>query len=509
MIGKVTRRLFVFGLGAFAATGTARAGAPTVSLRPRIRAPGIKAVALGGAKALIARAGLRGEVACAVADVKTGLGLEAVNGDMALPPASVAKALTTLYALDVLGPGYRFKTRLIANGPVQNGVLRGDLILTGGGDPTLSTDALAVMATRLKAAGIREVRGAFKVYDGALPHVHSIDPEQPDHLGYSPSVSGIALNFNRVHFEWKRTAQGYGVTMQARTAKYRPAVAMATMRVVNRQVPVYTYADRDGVDQWTVASQALGQGGARWLPVRKPALYAGDVFRTLARANGIVLAKPKVVRNLGRGGQVLVSHDSPQLKAILKGMLRYSNNLTAEMVGMMASVARGSRPASLSASANEMSRWAARKYGMTGTRLVDHSGLGGASRMTVQDLVGALARVRKSGILRPLLRPFSMRDSKGRVLKAHPIRVDAKTGTLNFVSGLGGVHDCGGRNRAGLCHIHRRYGDPRPDQAGGPGSAARRAQLEQEVQAVATEADRALGRALRQLKRFLLTMGQF
>jgi len=47
-------------------------------------------------------------------------------------------------------------------------------------------------------------------------------------------------------------------------------------------------------------------------------------------------------------------------------------------------------------------------------------------------------QVRKQGILRPLLKPFAMRDSKGRVLKTHPIKVDAKTGTLNFVSGLGG-----------------------------------------------------------------------
>jgi len=441
MIFKMTRRFLVFGFGAFVAAGAARARAPETSLRPQMRTSGArlaKPVSNDGAAALIAGAGLRGEVVCAVADVKTGLRLEAVKGDVGLPPASVAKALTTLYALDVLGPGYRFKTRLIASGPVQNGVLMGDLILAGGGDPTLSTDGLAVMAAKLKATGIREVRGGFKVYDGALPIVHSIDKEQPDHLGYSPAVSGIALNYNRVHFEWKHAAKGYGVTMDARTEKYRPGVQMATMRVVNRQLPVYTYADQKGTDQWTVASKALGKGGSRWLPVRKPALYAGDVFRTMARSNGIVLGKVKTLRKLGRGGQVLVSQESPQLNVILKGMLKYSNNLTAEMVGMTASAARGGKPGSLKASASEMSRWAGQKYGMAGTGMVDHSGLSDASHMTAQDLVGALVQVRKSGILRPLLKPFAMRDSRGRVQKAHPIKVNAKTGTLNFVSALGG-----------------------------------------------------------------------
>jgi len=310
MIGKTTRRFVVVGLGAMLAAGAARAHptAPTAptgqtSLRPRLRPGSNKPVVTEGAEALIARSGLSGQVVCAVADVKSGLGLEAVNGDVGMPPASVSKALTALYALDVLGPEYQFNTRLIAGGEVRNGVLRGDLVLAGGGDPTLSTDNLASLAASLKAAGIREVRGAFRVYDGMLPYIRAIDADQPDDAGYNTSVSGIALNFNRVYFQWKRGASGYVVSMDARTQKYRPQVQSATMRVVDRQLPIYTYASRNGADQWTVANRALGKGGGRWLPVRNPALYAGDVFRTLARANGIVLRKPKVVRNLGRGGQ--------------------------------------------------------------------------------------------------------------------------------------------------------------------------------------------------------------
>ena len=443
MFGRLSRRFVVFGLGVVAVAGAARADAPRVSLRPQMRRPrgGVqsdKVVVRGGAEALIAGFGLRGDVACVVADVKTGLRLEAVKGTVGLPPASVSKALTTLYALEALGSGYRFETRLIATGAVKNGILRGDLILAGGGDPTLTTDNLAEMAARLKAAGIREVRGGFKVFAGMLPYVRSIASEQPEHLGYSPAVSGLALNFNRVYFEWKRGTSGWAVSIDARTKKYRPEVEVATMRVVKRQLPVYTYADRQGRDQWSVANGALGKGGSRWLPVRKPGLYVGDVFRTMARSHGIVLAKPKLVRNLARGGQVLVSQKSTPLKAILKNMLKFSNNLTAEMVGLTASVARGERPGSLRASANAMSRWAATKYQMTGTKLVDHSGLGDGSRMTAQDLVGALVQVRKSGILRPLLKPVALRDERGKVLKAHPIKVDAKTGTLNFVSALAG-----------------------------------------------------------------------
>jgi D-alanyl-D-alanine carboxypeptidase/D-alanyl-D-alanine-endopeptidase (penicillin-binding protein 4) len=150
----------------------------------------------------------------------------------------------------------------MATGPISNGRLKGDLVLVGGGDPTLTTDDLAEMAAGLKRAGVREVTGKFKVNASALPYVKSIDNSQPDHVGYSPAVSGLNLNFNRVHFEWKRiggVGGKYEIMMDARTEKYRPRVSIAKMRVVNREQPVYGYKSANGVDNWTVARRALGR----------------------------------------------------------------------------------------------------------------------------------------------------------------------------------------------------------------------------------------------------------
>ena len=433
----VTRRFFLLSGSALIGAGGAWANAPVTSLRPHARREGLRVSTADGLKSVLQRAGLPGEVACAVADVETGLRLEAENGAAGLPPASVAKALTSLYALDTLGAEHRFQTRVMATGSVIGGVLKGDLILVGGGDPTLTTDHLAQLAKSLKTAGVREVKGGFKLWDGALPFVRTIDAGQPDHVGYSPAISGLALNYNRVHFEWKRAGQAWSVSMDARTEKYRPEVAMARMKVVKRTAPVYTYSDKGGADHWTVANAALGKGGSRWLPVRRPTDYAGDVFRTMARAHGIVLSKPKVVKSLPQG-KVLAQHNSAALSAMLRDMLKYSNNLMAEMIGMSATAASGRRPGSLKASAQAMNQWAAAKYGMSSTRLVDHSGLGEESRMTPNDLVGALIAARRAGQLKPLLKPFLLRDANGKVDKNHPIKVNAKTGTLNFVSGLGG-----------------------------------------------------------------------
>ena len=432
---RFSRRLFLT-TSLFALAGAAVAEAPARSLRPVPRPGSAKPVVLGAA-GLIAKANLSGRIAYAVADVKTGLLLESRESTAGLPPASVAKAVTALYALDALGPTHRFATRLISSGTLSNGVLNGNLYLVGGGDPTLDTDALADMAAQLKAAGVREVRGKFLVWDGQLPRLSEIDRDQPEQVSYNPAISGIALNFNGVHFEWKRKGKGYGVTMEARTERYRPGVDMARMKIIARNTPVFTYDSRNGRDLWTVAQGALGKGGSRWLPVRHPAEYAGDVFRTLARAHGIALREAEVSR-IRPNGRALVTHQSGELGKILRDMLKYSNNLTAEMVGLSATVARRGSVGSLAASAGEMNRWSATNLGMQSAKLVDHSGLGEKSRLSAAELTQALVKVYKEGRLKPILKKISLRDAKGRVIKSHPIKVQAKTGTLNFVSGLAG-----------------------------------------------------------------------
>src|SRR6056297_1662110 len=127
MVKRLSRRFFIG--TALGALGTgAWAGAPTVSLRPIARPKGLQTRAAPTAQTLINAANLGGQVEFAVIDVKTGLRLESRGAAAGLPPASVIKTVTALYALDSLGAEYRFTTRLMATGPVEDGVLKGDLV---------------------------------------------------------------------------------------------------------------------------------------------------------------------------------------------------------------------------------------------------------------------------------------------------------------------------------------------------------------------------------------------
>ena len=446
MRNRLTRRALLGG-GIAALGSAALAEAPLTALRPQARTaeaqigdppgrPGKRLVARPSSETLVVEAALGGNVAFLLADARTGEVLDSREPDVPLPPASVSKAVTALYALNALEPQHRYVTRLLATGPVTEGVLDGDLILAGGGDPVLTTDHMADLAARLKAAGLREVRGAFRVWGGALPYVNEIEPGQLDHLSYNPALSGLNLNFNRVHFEWTRSGGDFQVSMDARSDLYRPAVSVARMRIADRELPVYSYASAEGSDNWTVARGALGNGGSRWLPVRHPALYAGDVFRTFARSQGIVLPAP-VEAAAPPEGAALAELPSAPLDEILGDMLLYSTNLTAEIVGLTASRARGADPQTLAASAALMRTWVGETFGAEGL-FSDHSGLADTSRISVRDMVRILSGAGQSGRLRGLLKPIPMTDAAGDRLAAPPATVMAKTGTLNFVSTLAG-----------------------------------------------------------------------
>ncbi len=392
-------------------------------------------------KMIATTAGLSGSKSIVVMDALTGAVLESYKGSKALPPASVTKAATALYVLDALGADTTFKTRLLATGKIKDGVLKGDLILEGSGDPRLDTDALGALAEQLKAQGVKAVRGKFYVYAGALPYQRLIDPEQPDHVGYNPSIDGINLNFNRVFFQWKRGAKGYAIRMLAQARKYTPEVKGIKMMIKNRDLPVFSYRSANGIDKWSVASSALGKAGSRWLPVRQPADYVGEVFRAVAAMNGIRMPKHKVIRKPMSGHPVAV-WESGRIRALTKSMIKYSTNMTAEALGLNATIKRGGAVRNLQSSAKEMTKWLEATYGVRGARFVDHSGLGSDSRISAHEMARLLVNAKWDGPLRPLMKEITLRNLNWQKAPIARAKIVVKTGTLNFASALAGYVTC-------------------------------------------------------------------
>ncbi len=397
-------------------------------------------------EAIFQASGLASNSGCVLVDLQNGRVLEGHNPDLARPPASVTKAMTALYAQAKLGNDHRFTTSLVATGPINGGTLEGDLYLVGGGDPTLDTDGLNTLAAQIKAAGLRRITGRFYVVSSALPLIEAIDPSQPIQVGYNPGLSGLNLNYNRVYFEWKRQSGQYHVTMDARSERVRPRVVSATMSISRRGAPTYGYEHRGGVEHWSVAQGALGNGGGRWLPVRDPATYGAEVFQVLAGAQGITLPRA-MKRERAASGTVIAQLQSADLRSIQRSMLRYSTNVTAEILGLSATLAGGGRAGSLRASAQAMGRWVAQRSRQSQPNLFNHSGLTERSRITAKEMALFLAKPRSRNGLAGILKEINLENGRGDGVEIPSVRVFAKSGTLNFTRGLAGYIEKNGQQR--------------------------------------------------------------
>jgi D-alanyl-D-alanine carboxypeptidase/D-alanyl-D-alanine-endopeptidase (penicillin-binding protein 4) len=435
------RRALLAGLLSSVA-GLAFAGAPKTSLRPPPRPSGLTRPAPGGPsfESIIADAGLTGQKSIVLVDLESGRVLEAETPARALPPASVTKVVTTLYGLHKLGATHRFTTRVLVTGPVDDGIVQGDLVLMGAGDPHLDSDSFGDLVEQLVARGIKGVTGSFGIYDGALPFIDQIDDQQPEYVGYNPSLSGLILNFNRVYFEWKRGKDGFDLSMSATGARFKPQIQGISVAVADRDTPVFAHSQDRTSEGWTVRKASLGKGGGRWLPVRRPFDYADEAFRLIAAEKGISL--PKAEQSDQVSGTLVAAVQSSQLNDMLRSMLRFSTNITAEAVGLTASSGSGTAPKTLPESGAEMTAWAREAFGMETSHFVDHSGLGDDSRASAEDMVSVLRADGWHGSLRPLLKDVKLTDERGKRAEIKGATVEAKTGTLNFASALAGFIEC-------------------------------------------------------------------
>jgi serine-type D-Ala-D-Ala carboxypeptidase/endopeptidase (penicillin-binding protein 4) len=355
-----------------------------------------------GSPALGARAG------ALVTNLATGEVLYARGADAPLAPASTAKLATAVAALQVLGPGARFTTRVVA------GATPSSVILVGGGDPTLAAgrppvsdypqpatlaSLAAATARALRASGRRRVRLGF---DTSLFTGSPLAPSWPASYVTTGNVTAITpLEVD----QGRLTASG---------------------------------APEDADDPGNFLPRSAN-----------PAAAAAAAFATLlSRRHIAVIGQPAQVR-APAGSATIAEVSSPPLAQIVQWMLTESNNVIAENLGRQLAIATG-RSASFTGAAEAVTA-VDRKLGVSYLKLADTSGLSPADRITPAALV-ALIRVAAApgnGRLRSAITGLPVAGFSGTLApgpgafggtgSAGLGMVRAKTGNLATVVALAGV----------------------------------------------------------------------
>lgn len=264
------------------------------------------------------------------------------NASSAFIPASNAKLITAILALEYLKPEYHFTTRLLTQGMRANGVLDGDLYLQGGGDPSLKSTDLQTMAQLLVAGDEERGIPPLKKITGKLIIDAAFFPGGTPLLGkgwekddltwyYATPASGLSCNRNAV----KVTVHGEKAGKKP-TVKLDPPTGILT--IINQAVTSSKVRTgsvdmrRSGSVLRITGKVAPGAELSEEISVPDPARYTAEQLRVALKGLGVTVGEVAIGSADPQNMPVLVEHNSAPLGELVAAMLKDSDNMYAEQL---------------------------------------------------------------------------------------------------------------------------------------------------------------------------------
>jgi len=343
--------------------------------------------------------------------------------ETAMCPASALKTLTTAAALEILGPEFRFGTRLAASSPIAaDGTLAGDLILIGGGDPTLSLRNLESLADQPITSGLKKITGAIRVDSPVFPNNPINDHWNWGDIGnaYGAGAFGLNVNHNRMLIRFDPgTAEGD-------PAKITGSEPVLPDAVWLNHVTTGPAGSGDGVMVYsspyskTITARGTVPLGEPGFPIRAaipdpPALALDFLIKHLEKSGVVIEGRATSNKSTP---ETLATHMSAPLPEIIDHLHRVSDNLEAQCLFLMLGHQRKADPAAVIRSHFENAGVA-----FEGLRVLDGSGLARANMIRPIDL----ARANHAALQTPNGGRFA------QSLFVHPAGFRSKNGAMSGV----------------------------------------------------------------------------
>lgn len=260
------------------------------------------------------------------------------RASVAMNPASVMKLVTTFSALDMLGPDFTWKTSFYTDGTLGKGVLNGDLIIRGGGDPKWVLERIAANFKTLQLLGVRRITGDIVLDNSVfeLPQLAAADFDGEPLGPYNSTPDGLLVNFKAMILTFTPDAQNQTVRILS-----EPPIAGVT---IDTTVPISTgacadwhsnlQADFSNPNRIHFAGSYNLRCGERSWPVAysDPASFAKRVVGAMYSASGGVLDGQVRSGHLPSTAILLWHAPSLPLSQIIADVNKFSNNVMAQQV---------------------------------------------------------------------------------------------------------------------------------------------------------------------------------
>jgi D-alanyl-D-alanine carboxypeptidase/D-alanyl-D-alanine-endopeptidase (penicillin-binding protein 4) len=408
--------------------------------------------AVAGARRLAPATGVH------ILELESGATVYSRDADTQRILASNTKLVTTAAALELLGPGYQFRTPVLARGAVAGGWLRGDLAVVGGGDPNISGrlydgDPLAVFrrwAAELRRRGIRRIEGDVYLVHGLFepPRVHPDWPRDQLDRWYEAPVEALSFSDNAVLVRVSPGAAA-GRPAQVETVPDLPLFSFDNRAATTSSRRRHRVAiDRvNGSNRLRVAGAVLRHAAPveSWIAVTDPLAYFGAALREALAEEGVAVSgEMRPVAELPAGPWRRVAEHRTDLLTTVEVILKRSQNFYAESLLKVLGAelcGEGSWQAGLQVLAEYLDGIGIPRGDY---RLADGSGMSRGNRMSPRQLTWLLSYIHRRPLGREFIRSLSYSGEPEtnweRRLAEPPFRgnVFAKTGGLNGVSTLSG-----------------------------------------------------------------------
>ena len=379
-----------------------------------------------------------------------------LNPRTLLVPASVAKLVSLAAAVDAVGWDFRFETTVRATAPLVDGVLHGDLLLVGSGDPSIGGRAgqdLSVWVDALWALGLRRIDGRIIGDDDAVEEPRPQLAWAWDDLGYSTGVLFGALNLgeNRMTVTVNPALSlGDTPTLSVEASAWSRPLRNRTVTGAPGSPLLIWPEQRPGEPFLTIAGSVPAGSPSAQLSVSagNPTFWFASGLRVALLGGGIeVTGDAYDVDDVARrpeweGATVLSTYRSPTLAEIAQPLLKDSINLYGEAV-LRLNADRGSLPTNDAALEGLGTRLAAWGVPPDAWQIIDGSGLSRRNAVAPETLVAVLQRMYDPSGSSPWMTglPVAGRDGTlaGR-MKGTPAEdnLRAKTGTMSNIRTLAG-----------------------------------------------------------------------
>ena len=370
-------------------------------------------------------------------------------------PASVMKLVTTLAALELLGPSWNWSTPVWLDGSLRlpQGVLQGDLVIKGSGDPTLVLERLWLLLRRVQHAGVREIdgdivldRSAFRVVDRA-PGDFDGEPLRP----YNAQPDALLLNYRALTLAFTP----------------RPALGVASVSVdpplqgvaIDATVPLN---DAASCGDWRSGLKLDADDPARirfrgsiaaacaektWpLAYADPASYNARVIEALWREAGGRLSGRVRDGSAPAARPPSFEFASPPLAQVVRDINKYSNNVMARQLFLTLGLQLGGM-GSEAAAREAVGAWLHDAIGARGVGVVIDNGAGLSRDARIS--ADALAALLQSAWASPVMPEFvaslpvlgqdgTLRAARGPAAARFAGRAHLKTGSLQDVVAMAG-----------------------------------------------------------------------